>query len=317
MPAYNAEKFIGESIQSVVDQTYANWELLVVDDGSTDKTQDIIRAFEAQDSRVKYLFQQNGRQAKARNTAIENSHGTLIAFLDADDLWLPEKLERQLQALEATNADVIYSNGIIIYEPGATPGRNDFATVAGTIEGRKMLDVLLLQNRIPVQSVLVRMESYRNAGPFDESPQFHGCEDYEMWLRLAERGALFHGMSEKLIKYRRHAAATTAQNSGWLKPALRVVSHHIDSGTLDEKTKRNRLRWLYREVIAALVEEGELAEAKEFLREFSAWDKSGIVTSLQKLLMKLSPGSFNTISRECLFRAEWHLQKLTGKATNS
>lgn len=317
MPAYNTEKFIGESIQSVVDQTYANWELLVVDDGSTDKTADIIREFAARDSRVKYLFQQNGRQAKARNTAIENSLGALIAFLDADDLWLPEKIERQLQALEETNADVVYSNGLIIYEPGATPGRNDFAIVEGTIEGRKMLDVLLLQNRIPVQSVVVRKEAYRNAGPFDEAPQFHGCEDYELWIRLAERGALFHGVSEKLIKYRRHPAATTAQNTGWLKPALRVVSHHIDEGTLDEKTKRNRLRWLYREVIAALVEEGELVEAKKFLREFAAWDKAGIVTSLQKLLMKLSPGSFNTISRECLYRAEWHLQKLTGKATNS
>ena len=317
MPAYNTEKFIGASIQSVVDQTYANWELLVVDDGSTDKTADIIRQHAARDSRVKYLFQQNGRQAKARNLSIQHSQGTLIAFLDADDLWLPEKLERQLQALVATNADVVYSNGLIIYEPGTLPGATDFPIVAGTIEGRKMLDVLLLQNRIPVQSVLVRMEAYRKAGPFDESPQFHGCEDYEMWIRLAERGALFHGMSEKLIKYRRHPSGTTAQNSGWLKPALRVVSHHIDEGTLDERTKRNRLRRLYRDLIAALLEEGKLAEAKEFLREFSAWDKSGIVTSLQKLLMKVSPGSFNTISRECLYRAEWHLQKLTGKATNS
>jgi len=317
MPAYNTEKYIRESIQSVRDQTYANWELLVVDDGSTDKTADIIRQYAAQDSRIKYLFQQNGRQAKARNTAIENSHGTLIAFLDSDDLWLPEKLERQLQAMKATNADVIYSNGLIIYEPGAVPGRTDFSIVAGTIEGRKMLDVLLLQNRIPVQSVLVRKEAYRNAGPFDESPQFHGCEDYELWLRLAAHGALFHGVSEKLIKYRRHSAATTNQNSKWLKPALRVVSCHIDEGTLDEKTKHNRLRQLYRDLIAALLEEGKLAEAKEFLREFGAWDKSGIVTSLQKLLMKVSPGSFNTISRECLYRAEWHLQKLTGKATNS
>ena len=317
MPAYNTEKFIGESIQSVIDQTYPNWELLVVDDGSTDKTAGIIRGFAARDNRVVYLFQQNGRQAKARNTAIEHSHGTLIAFLDADDLWLPEKLECQLQALEATNADVVYSNGLIIYEPGATAGRNDFAIVAGTIEGPKMLDILLLQNRIPVQSVLVREEAYRNAGPFDESPQFHGCEDYEMWIRLAERGALFHGLSEKLIKYRRHPSATTAQNSGWLKPALRVVSHHIDAGMLDEKTKRNRIRRLYRDVIAALLEEGELPEAKAFLRELSAWDKSSVVTSLQKLLMKISPGSFNTISKECLYRAEWHLQKLKGKATNN
>ena len=317
MPAYNTEKFIGESIQSVIDQTYANWELLVVDDGSTDKTADIIRAFAAQDSRVKYLSQHNGGPGKARNTAIAESNGTLIAFLDADDLWLPEKLERQLQALEATNADVIYSNGLIIYEPGAIPGRTDFSIVAGTTEGRKMLDILLLQNRIPVQSVMVRKEACRNAGQFDESSEVRGCEDYELWLRLAVHGALFHGISENLIKYRRHPAAITHHDTGWLKPALRVVSHHINAGTLDEKTKRNRLRRLYRDVIAALLEEGKRAEAKEFLREFSTWDKSGIVTSLQKLLMKVSPGSFNTISRECLYRAEWHLQKLTGKATNS
>ena len=317
MPAYNTEKYIGESIQSVRDQTYANWELLVVDDGSTDKTAEIIREHAAEDSRVKYLFQQNGRQAKARNTGIENSSGTLIAFLDSDDLWLPEKLERQLHALDATNADVVYSNGLIIYEPGSIPGATDFPIVAGTIESRKMLDILLLQNRIPGQTVLVRKEVCRDAGPFDESPQFHACEDYELWIRFAACGALFHGMSEKLIKYRRHPEATTHQNSKWLKPALRVVSHHIDKGTLDAKTKRNRLRQLYRNVIAALIEEGQLAEAKEFLREFATWDKSGIVTSLQKLLIKISPGTFNAISRECLYRAEWHLQKLTGKATNS
>ena len=317
MPAYNAEKYIGESIESVVAQTYANWELLIVDDGSTDKTADIIRQYTAQDSRVKYLSQHNAGPGKARNTAIAESNGTLITFLDADDLWLPEKLERQLQALDSTNADVIYSNGLIIYEPGAAPGRTDFAIVAGTIESSNMLDILLLQNRIPVQSVMVRKEACQKAGPFDESKEFRGCEDYELWLRLAIHGAVFHGMNEKLIKYRRHPAAITHHDTGWLKPALRVVSHHIDAGTLDENTKRNRIRRLYRDVIAALLEEGKLAEAKEFLREFSAWDKAGIVTSLQKLLMKVSPGSFNTISRECLYRAEWHLQKLTGKATNN
>src|ERR671913_872301 len=105
MPAYNTEKYIGESIQSVIDQTYGNWELLVVDDGSTDKTPDIIRTYTARDSRVKYLSQHNGGPGKARNTAIAKSNGSLLAFIDADDLWLPEKLERQLQALDATNAD--------------------------------------------------------------------------------------------------------------------------------------------------------------------------------------------------------------------
>jgi glycosyltransferase involved in cell wall biosynthesis len=317
MPAYNTEKYIGDSIQSVLDQTYENWELLVVDDGSTDKTADIIRQFAAQDGRVKYLSQQNGRQAKARNTGTENASGTLLAFLDSDDLWLPEKLERQLQGLASTSADVVYSNGLIIYEPGATPGATDFPIVAGTVDGRKMFDVLLLGNHIPVQSVVLRIEAFRKAGPFDESLSFHGCEDYELWLRLAASGALFHGMPEKLIKYRRHPTATTHKNSKVLKPMLRVVQHHIDEGTLNQKRKRTRLRGLYRDVIAALIDEGELSEARQFLTEFSAWDKSGIVTSLQKLLLKVSPRNFNTISREFLYRAEWHLTKLTGRVIDS
>ena len=311
MPAYNTEKYIGDSIQSVLDQTYSNWELLVVDDGSTDKTADIARRFSAQDGRVKYVFQPNGRQAKARNTGIGQSSGDLLAFLDSDDLWLPEKLERQLETLQATKADVVYSNGVIIYEPGASGGAMDFPVVAGTVEGRKMLDLLLLLNFIPVQSVVLRREIFKNAGPFDESPSYHGCEDYELWLKLAAYGAVFHGMSEKLIKYRRHPTATTHKNSAMLKPMLRVVSAHINGSTLDENKKKTRLRRLYRDLIAALIEEGELAEAQEFLKEFSAWDKSGIVTSLQKLLIKVSPRSFNVISRECFYRVEWHLQKLT------
>ncbi|HEV8430614.1 MAG TPA: glycosyltransferase [Pyrinomonadaceae bacterium] len=313
MPAYNTETYIGDSIQSVRNQTYRNWELLVVDDGSTDKTAEIIRSFAAQDSRVKYVFQQNGRQAKARNTGIEKSSGTLLAFLDSDDLWLPEKLERQLQVMDEMNVDVVYSDGHIIYEPGSIPGATSFRIVPGTVAGREMLDKLLLHNHVPVQSVLVRLDCFRKAGPFDESPAFHGCEDYEMWLKLAATGAKFHGMSEKLIKYRRHPTATTHKNSKMFKPALRVVSRHLESGTLNQKQKNQRRRSLYRQLIAALVEEGELAEAREFLKEFSNWDRLGIVTSLQKMLLEISPGSFNTISRECLYRAEWHLQKLTGR----
>jgi glycosyltransferase involved in cell wall biosynthesis len=315
MPAYNAEKYIRDSIQSVLDQTYSNWELLVVDDGSTDKTADVVRQFAAQDSRIKYIFQQNGRQSKARNTGIAQSSGTLLAFLDSDDLWLPQKLERQLQTLDATNVDVVYSNGVIIYEPGATPGSTDFPVVGGTIEGHRMFDLLLLMNFIPTQSVVVRSEIVRNAGPFDES--YSVCEDYELWLRLAAHGALFHGMNEKLIKYRRHPMATTHKDSVVFKPMLKIVNQGIDASTLDANKKRTRIRQLYRDLIAALLEESELAEAREFMREFSAWDKSGVVTSLQKLLMKISPRSFNTVSRECLYRAEWHLSKLTRRSTDN
>src|SRR5262245_5671997 len=106
MPAYNAEKYIGAAIESVIAQTYADWELIVVDDGSTDNTAKVVRQVAARESRIKYLFQENCRLGKARNTAIQNSGGPLIAFLDSDDLWLPQKLEKQQRAQKNTNTDV-------------------------------------------------------------------------------------------------------------------------------------------------------------------------------------------------------------------
>src|SRR5687767_2791669 len=109
MPAYNAEQFVAESIQSVIDQSYENWELLVVDDGSTDKTAEIALGFKAKDSRVKYILQPNGRQAKARNTGVQDAGGTLVALLDSDDVWMPEKLQRQVRTLFDANVNVVYS----------------------------------------------------------------------------------------------------------------------------------------------------------------------------------------------------------------
>lgn len=317
MPAYNAEKFIAESIESVLAQTYQNWELIVVDDGSTDKTAEIALQFGAKENRVKYFFQPNGRLGKARNTGIQKSSGSLVAFLDSDDLWLSEKLQRQIQIQRETGANVVYTEAVIFYEPGSVPGATEFSIYTGKIDGPRMIDLLLLVNRIPVSSVLLEMDSLKRAGPFEEDPDFHGCEDYDLWLKLARGGAVFYGMPDKLIRYRRHQMAMTHRESKVLKPMLRVVSRHLDAGTLSTDKKRTRLRRLYRDLIAALLEEGELAEAQEFLREFSAWDNSGIVTSLQKLLMKVSPRNFNVISRECLYRAEWHLSKLTGRATNN
>src|SRR5215467_11570142 len=99
MPAYNAEKYIADSIRSVLAQTYTDWELIVVVDGSTDNTASLVQQFVTRDSRIKYFFQENGRLGKARNTGIKNASGSLIAFLDSDDLWLETKLELQLQEI--------------------------------------------------------------------------------------------------------------------------------------------------------------------------------------------------------------------------
>jgi teichuronic acid biosynthesis glycosyltransferase TuaG len=312
MPAYNAERYIAASIQSVLVQTYSDWELIVVDDGSTDGTASVVRQCSASDSRVKYVYRENGRLGKARNTGIANSKGSLIAFLDADDLWLREKLERQVEALNDTKADVVFTNGFTFHGDDTRDETTTFPIVCGRFIGAQMLDLLLLENRIPVLSVLMRKETFNQAGPFEEDLPYHGSEDYDLWLKLAKHGAVFYGMDENLVRYRRHPMAMSYKESRYFKPIVRVVRRHINDGSLAEDQKRARLRSLYRSLVGALVAEAEFDQAKEYMNEFSSWDRRGLVTAIQKMVIRISPRSFNFVSRECLYRAEWHLRRFAG-----
>src|SRR5690349_11714286 len=113
MPAYNADKFIAPSLQSVIDQTYANWELIVVDDGSTDGTAETVQTFSRGEARIKYFYQNNRGQGVAKNTGIRVAGGDFVAFLDADDLWCQGKLAMQTCAMLETGADLMFSNGFI------------------------------------------------------------------------------------------------------------------------------------------------------------------------------------------------------------
>lgn len=310
MPAYNAERYIADSIRSVCAQTYSAWELIVVDDGSTDQTREVVLELASRESRIKYLHQPNGRLGKARNTGILNSRGAFIAFLDSDDLWLPEKLELQVGAQQATDADVLFTGGFIFSDANAHDESKSFPGVSGRLSGNDLLDRLLKFNFIPVMSVMMKRKWFNEAGPFEEAGPFHGCEDYDLWLKLAKNGAVFFGMDQKLIRYRRHAGAMTHKDSHVLKPMLLVVQRHIGDSTMSEADKKKRIRRLYRELIAALLDEGKPEEARAYLNELAAWDQSGLVTAIQKLLLRISPGTFNFVSREFLFRTEWHLGRL-------
>ena len=114
MPAYNTEKYIQASIDSVLNQTFTNWELIIINDGSTDSTVEIVKENQKRDHRIILINQVNKKQAAARNAGFKISKGEWIAILDSDDLWVNNKLEIQLESCE--KADVIYSSGIFYYE---------------------------------------------------------------------------------------------------------------------------------------------------------------------------------------------------------
>jgi teichuronic acid biosynthesis glycosyltransferase TuaG len=183
-PTFNSQAYIAETIESVLNQTWQNWEMIIIDDGSTDSTEAIICSCGARDKRIKYfpLGVNSGRPSVPRNRGMQRAEGSYIAFLDSDDLWLPEKLERQVLFMEENKDIFMTYTGCVLQENGkATRVR---PTVSR--EGSIFRPLFLLNNFIPCLTVMVRHgEKYRNKYLFDEDPRLRAIEDYDLWLTIA------------------------------------------------------------------------------------------------------------------------------------
>lgn len=194
MPTYNCGRFISESIASVLAQTMTDWELQIVDDCSTDDTRAIVERLAAQEPRIHYsCLAQNGGPAVARNEALRRAAGQYVAFLDGDDLWVPDKLERQLAFMEKTGAKFSATAYDQMDESGAPlpticlpPHRTDY---------RKML---LLSNPIGNSTV---MFDQRALGRF-EVPPIRKRNDFALWLKILKQTPVCAGMDDVLTHYR-------------------------------------------------------------------------------------------------------------------
>lgn len=179
MPVHNAETFLNESIQSVISQTYQNWELLVVDDCSSDKSALLIHQFEAIDQRIKYLKTEkpSGSPTVPRNMGIEKARGRYIAFLDSDDMWLPDKLKEQLTLFENQETAIVFSNYEKITEEGE---RNQRFIIAPEITNYKKM---LCGNVI---GCLTAVYDTEKVGKMYFEQINH--EDYILWLAILKKG---------------------------------------------------------------------------------------------------------------------------------
>lgn len=179
MPVYNTEAFLAESIESVLAQTYREWELLIVDDGSTDGSVFLIKAFTERDPRIKYLKMDihSGSPALPRNIGIKYAQGRYIAFIDSDDMWLPDKLEKQVELFGDPRAAVVYCDYERIAEDGRRAGR--IVRAPGLIGYGQ----LLLGNVI---GGLTGVYDTHKVGKVYQLSHPH--EDYIMWLSILKRG---------------------------------------------------------------------------------------------------------------------------------
>lgn len=201
IPVYNGEKFLSEAIESVINQTYSNWEIIVVNDGSTDGSIDILSNYNRKLSWKFYVInQKNYGPSIARNRAITKAKGEYIAFLDSDDTWLPEKLKKQVEFLELNrNIVLVYSDCYIIDSNGSMEENNYFYRTK-PFKG-KTLHNLLNNNFIPTSTVILRRRILNDIGLFNI--KFRISQDYDLWLRIAEKYTIDF-LDEPLAKYRFH-----------------------------------------------------------------------------------------------------------------
>jgi glycosyltransferase involved in cell wall biosynthesis len=203
IPVYNGAEFIADAVESATTQTYRNLEIIVVDDGSRDSSLEIVRSLASKDDRIRIIAQPNGGVAKARNTAIAAAKGEFIAPLDADDLWLPAKIERQMARMSADGDECgfVYTWWATIDPAGKVLDRSPRWTVAG-----ERFDTLLLINFTGNASApLFRKRCLVEAGGYNPklaAAKSGGCEDYEVALRVAARYRI-GVVSEILMGYRR------------------------------------------------------------------------------------------------------------------
>ena len=195
MPVYNAEHLIAAAIRSVQAQTVQDWELLVIDGCSQDKTADIVARISRGDARIRLAWnEKHSSVAQSRNKGLSMCQGKYVAFLDSDDVWYPDKLEKQIACLEENDADLVYSSYAIVDHAGKQQCRNYI--VPRTVS----YEQLLQENVIGCSTVLLRRHCVEE-NRFDESI-FH--EDYALWLKLLHSGCKAVGVTEVLVDYFYH-----------------------------------------------------------------------------------------------------------------
>ena len=196
VPVYNAAEYIGETIESVLAQTYCEWELLLVDDGSKDASCEIMEGYAKKDERIQVIHKENEGAAKARNTGVRMAKGRYIAYLDADDLWTPDKIEKEVGFAKEYNAAFCFTGYEFADEKGKGTGK--IVKVPRTLTYKQAMK----NTTIFTSTVLFDLSKLSKE---DIQMPVVKSEDTALWWKVLKQGNVAYGLNENLVKYRRVA----------------------------------------------------------------------------------------------------------------
>ncbi len=227
MGSYNYERYIGEAIESVLNQSFKDLELIIVDDCSTDNSRHIIESYQKQDPRIRTQFhEKNLGIARTGNDGLKMASGEYVSFIGSDDVWVPSKLEKQLSILRGNQDKIIWSEGEVIDSKGASTGR----TISQLLNSPKkkngnMFDELLRENYIFGQSLLFKTEYAKDIALNED---FRYVNDHLFFVELS-RNHEFVFIPEPLAKYRMHGSNITMKNEDiWFKERILLRKYFLE-----------------------------------------------------------------------------------------
>ena len=298
IPAFNCAAYVEETFRSVQKQSFSDWEIIFVNDGSTDNTSEVLESFASEDSRVIIVEQENGRQGKARNNGISHAQGEWIAFLDADDLWPENKLSLQLHKTLEAKVDLSFTDGYICLGNNMNLREFRFGVIDTFYEGTKGILEFHEQNRIPTSTVLVKKSALLEVGGFPEKLEIQNCEDYLLWVTLLTKGKIFLSIGDPLLLYRVHDDSSTSTE---LKAMLPLINALLEMPGGYSFECKNHLKITFKKLVFRLNELGELKKANSFLIPVLNVIFSGFIKQILILSWKISPQIF--------IRIFWRLRK--------
>lgn len=260
LTCHNGARWIGGAIQSILAQTYEDFELIIIDDGSTDNSKEIVAPYLC-DERVRYVYQENRGFSAAVNEGIKESSDDFIGFIGQDDLWVPNKLELQVKYLrEHKDVDLVHSNYCSIDLEARIIGVRDVKVPIFSAK-KKVVEQLFLNNFIGFETVLVKRKCLNDVGFFDE--RMVGYSDHDMWLRVA--GSFNIGYLDlPLVKKRQHEfQLSKVRIEAVLKDELLMVKKAIDLYPFLRRLERKKLASLFYAWGIALLQKGNKNEARQ------------------------------------------------------